>query len=107
MFSLNGSIPKVGNWSLCTGAKGFFNILANPTAGLAFRRPVFIVAGVNVLALTILISTCLAGIFIVCFAVEARRSRRSSPERDSLLPLDLEVTNPASPTATAELSAKH
>ena len=44
----------------------------------------------NVLALTILISSCLAGIFIVCFAAEIRRSRRTSPERDSLLPLDLE-----------------
>ncbi|MEO7097769.1 MAG: hypothetical protein ABI162_00285 [Luteolibacter sp.] len=45
----------------------------------------------NVLALTILISSCLAGIFIAFFAAEIRRSRRSSPERDSLLPLDLEV----------------
>lgn len=42
----------------------------------------------NVLALTILVSSCLAGIFIACFALEIRRSRRSSPERDSLLPLD-------------------
>jgi len=42
----------------------------------------------DVLALTILISSCLAGIFVVCFAIESRRSRRSSIERDSLLPLD-------------------
>ena len=42
----------------------------------------------NVIALTILVSSCLAGIFILCFAGEFRRSRRSSPERDSLLPLD-------------------
>ncbi len=42
----------------------------------------------DVLALTILISSCLAGIFVVCFAIESRRSRRSSLERDSLLPLD-------------------
>lgn len=42
----------------------------------------------NVLALTILISACLAGIFIACFAAEVFRARRSSPERDSLLPLD-------------------
>lgn len=42
----------------------------------------------NVIALTILISTCLAGIFICCFIGEFRRSRNSSPERDSLLPLD-------------------
>ncbi|MBK1882107.1 hypothetical protein JIN85_06765 [Luteolibacter pohnpeiensis] len=42
----------------------------------------------NVIALTILISSCLAGVFIVCFALEIRRSKDSSPERDSLLPLD-------------------
>jgi hypothetical protein len=42
----------------------------------------------DVLALTIFISSCLAGIFIVCFASEWRRSKHSSPERDSLLPLD-------------------
>jgi len=42
----------------------------------------------NVLALTILVSSCLAGLFIVCFAVEGHRARRTSPERDSLLPLD-------------------
>jgi hypothetical protein len=44
----------------------------------------------NVLVLTILISSCLAGIFIACFAMEIHRARRSSPERDSLLPLDLD-----------------
>jgi len=55
----------------------------------------------NVLALTILISCCLAGIFIACFAAEIRRARRSSPERDSLLPLDSEP--PAKPAAN-ELS---
>ena len=58
------------------------------------------VRGVNVLALTIFISICLAGIFIVCFAVEIRRSRHSSPERDSLLPLDLEIPKPP-PAASA------
>ena len=42
----------------------------------------------EVIALTILVSSCLARIFICCFAGEFRRSRRSSPERDSLLPLD-------------------
>ena len=42
----------------------------------------------DVLALTILVSSCLAGIFILCFAVEIRRNRRGSLERDSLLPLD-------------------
>lgn len=42
----------------------------------------------SVLALTILVSSCLGGLFIVCFALEVKRARRSSPERDSLLPLD-------------------
>jgi hypothetical protein len=42
----------------------------------------------EVIVLTILISSCLAGIFIVCFAAEFIRSFKSSPERDSLLPLD-------------------
>jgi hypothetical protein len=42
----------------------------------------------DVLALTILVSTCLAGIFVVCFAAECRRRRRSSLESDSLLPLN-------------------
>lgn len=45
----------------------------------------------NVLALTILVSSCLAGIFIACFAVEIRRARRTSPERDSLLPLEADA----------------
>jgi hypothetical protein len=55
----------------------------------------------NVLALTILVSSCLAGIFIACFAAEIRRSRRTSPERDSLLPLDLETPPvPAAPSTT-------
>jgi hypothetical protein len=49
---------------------------------------------VNVLAITILVSSCLAGIFVVCFAIESRRSRRSSFERDSLLPLE---TTPSKP----------
>jgi hypothetical protein len=48
----------------------------------------------NVLALTILISSCLAGVFIACFAAEIRRARRTSPERDSLLPLDLDPETP-------------
>lgn len=42
----------------------------------------------DVIALTILVSLCLAGIFICCFIAEFRRSKNSSPERDSLLPLD-------------------
>ena len=45
------------------------------------------------LALTILVSSCLAGIFIACFAMEIRRGKRSSPERDSLLPLDPESSS--------------
>lgn len=59
------------------------------------------VRAVNVLALTIFISICLAGIFIVCFAAEIRRSRNSSPERDSLLPLDIEVPKPPPAAAAA------
>ena len=54
----------------------------------------------NVLALTILVSSCLVGIFIACFAMEIRRAKRSSPERDSLLPLDLDP--PAFPNNSAE-----
>lgn len=42
----------------------------------------------QMIALTILVSLCLAGIFICCFIGEMRRGRKSSPERDSLLPLD-------------------
>jgi hypothetical protein len=58
----------------------------------------------NVLALTILVSSCLAGIFIACFAVEIRRARRTSPERDSLLPLDLDAppANPLPPATPLE-----
>lgn len=41
----------------------------------------------NVIAITLLVSMALAGIFIVYFATEAFRRRKSSPERDSLLPL--------------------
>ncbi len=47
-----------------------------------------VITGVNVLALTILVSSSLAGIFICCFAAEYRRCRSKSLERDSLLPLD-------------------
>jgi hypothetical protein len=49
----------------------------------------------QVIALTILISSCLAGIFVVCFAFELRRSRKSSPERDSLLPFDDSSPDPS------------
>ena len=51
----------------------------------------------NVLALTILISSCLAGVFIACFAAEIRRARRTSLERDSLLPLDSEAPRTENP----------
>ncbi len=53
----------------------------------------------NVIALTVLVSACLTGIFIACFAAERWRSRRSSPERDSLLPLDL-IPIHATPTSS-------
>jgi hypothetical protein len=42
----------------------------------------------NVFALTLLVSLCLAGIFVVCFACESKRTRKRSLERESLLPLD-------------------
>lgn len=48
----------------------------------------------DVLALTILVSTSLAGIFIACFAMELRRNRHGSTERDSLLPLDAGSPSP-------------
>lgn len=60
----------------------------------------------NVLALTILVSSCLAGIFIACFAMEIRRARRTSPERDSLLPLDPEAL-PASQTPSETTLSRH
>ncbi|MEO1837496.1 MAG: hypothetical protein ABGZ49_18590 [Akkermansiaceae bacterium] len=48
----------------------------------------------NVIALTILFSMTLAGIFIVCFATESSRKKESSLERDSLLPLQGDSHNP-------------
>lgn len=42
----------------------------------------------NVLALTILISVCLAAIFIVCFIAELKRNKNRGIEQDALLPLD-------------------
>jgi hypothetical protein len=48
----------------------------------------------NVLALTILISVCLAGIFIVCFIAELKRNKRRGIEHDSLLPLDDDESSP-------------
>ena len=55
-------------------------------------------APMDVIMLTILVSSCLADIFIACFAVEIRRARHTSPERDSLLPLGDEADPPDSPT---------
>jgi len=45
----------------------------------------------NVLAITIYLSLILAGIFITCFAAECLKRHKSSPEQDSLLPLDDEA----------------
>ena len=42
----------------------------------------------KVIALTLLVSLCLAGIFIIAFACEMGRKRRRSLERESLLPFD-------------------
>jgi hypothetical protein len=67
----------------------------NPAIDAAthFRRfPMLLHPRMAVIALTLLISSCLAGIFILCFAGEFRRSRNASPERDSLLPLDDDTT---------------
>ena len=49
----------------------------------------------QVLAVTILISLCLAGIFVVSFTLECRRKRNgtTSPEHAALLPFDDEDTN--------------
>jgi hypothetical protein len=56
-----------------------------------------------VIVLTIFVSSCLAGIFVACFAAEARRSRHSSPERESLLPLADDA--PATPRSTEHLES--
>ncbi len=40
----------------------------------------------NVLAITILVSLCLAGIFLMCFFLETTRKNKRSLEQDSLLP---------------------
>ncbi|MDP0491071.1 MAG: hypothetical protein Q7Q71_08505 [Verrucomicrobiota bacterium JB023] len=42
----------------------------------------------NVLALTLLISLVLAGIFLVCFTFELLKPRKTSLEHVSLLPLE-------------------
>ncbi len=42
----------------------------------------------DVLAITILVSSCLAGIFIICFFAELKRPGRYSSDHDSLLPFD-------------------
>ena len=42
----------------------------------------------KVIALTLLVSLCLAGIFIIAFACEMGRKRRRSLERESLPPFD-------------------
>ncbi len=47
-----------------------------------------VVPGVDVLAVTIFISSCLAAVFVICFAMESKRKNRGSLEHDSLLPLE-------------------
>lgn len=51
----------------------------------------------NVLALTILISVCLAAIFIVCFIAELKRHKRRGIEHDALLPLEDDESSTAPP----------
>ncbi len=55
----------------------------------------------NVLALTILISVCLAGIFIVCFVAELKRNKRRGIEHDALLPLEDDA-----PISSADTTSK-
>ena len=52
----------------------------------------------NVLELTILISVCLAAIFIVCFIGELRKPRKRGIEHHALMPLedDMPISNPPS-----------
>lgn len=54
----------------------------------------------NVLALTILISVCLAAIFIVCFVAELKRGQRRGIEHVSLLPLDDDTLSSAPKTSS-------
>lgn len=42
----------------------------------------------NVLAVTLIVSLCLTGIFVAAFLFSHLRRRDSSPERESLMPLD-------------------
>ena len=61
----------------------------------------------NVLALTILISICLASIFIVCFIAELKRGKRRGIEHVSLLPLDDDdatITTKSSPKTPSDPS---
>ncbi|MBT8037028.1 MAG: hypothetical protein KJO21_05745 [Verrucomicrobiae bacterium] len=51
----------------------------------------------NVLALTILISVCLAAIFIVCFIGELRKPHKRGIEHQALMPLEDDAPAP-SPT---------
>ena len=50
----------------------------------------------DALALTLLISLCLAGIFIISFACEIGRKKKRSLERESLLPFDDDDSTPPS-----------
>lgn len=47
----------------------------------------------NVLALTILISVCLAAIFIVCFIAELKKPHKRGIEHHALMPLDDDTTD--------------
>ncbi len=40
----------------------------------------------SVLYLTVFLSLCLAGVFVVFFIIEWKNHQRSSPEQDALLP---------------------
>ena len=59
----------------------------------------------SVLYITVFVSLCLAGIFVVCFAVEATRRGRSNVERDSLLPLDDSDGHPVETETTTKTNS--
>ena len=60
----------------------------------------------SVLFLTVFLSLCLAGVFMVFFIIEWRNHQRSSPEQDALLPFRGEETTargkPENPETSSE-----
>ena len=50
----------------------------------------------SVLSVTLLVSLCLSGVFVLAFLGEHLRRRDAGPEHDSLLPLD-DAPQPVTP----------